>query len=146
MAVFGLFVVTAARLLKGKYTGFIDAQVEDAALMTTTDQIIPVESRYEAQIAELPVAQRRTFEKPLRFDASADLVRPDFVLLDTLRANGFPMEVFGMAVADYLARRAEKEVEYATHFGDAGWWAWNVLEQTHPPRLPALCSDRSAFD
>ncbi|AOX18405.1 DUF1173 family protein [Kozakia baliensis] len=145
VAVFGLFVVTAARLLKGKYTGFIDAQVEDAALMTTTDQIIPVESRYEAQIAELLVAQRRTFEKPLRFDASTDLVRPDFVLLDTPRANGFPMEVFGMASTDYLARRAEKEVYYATHFGDAGWWAWNVLEQTRPPCLPAPCSDRSAF-
>jgi len=87
-------------------------------------------------MADELIQQGRTFEKPLRFDAKTELVRPDFVLLDTLRADGFPMEVYGMATADYLARRAEKEAYYGAHFGDAGWWAWNAAEEPNPPSLP----------
>lgn len=57
-----------------------------------------------------------------------------FVLRDTARLDGFPMEVLGMTTADALARRAEKEVDYAVNFGlpDGG--------RGMPPRSPS-CPD-----
>ncbi|MFY2804317.1 DUF1173 family protein, partial [Achromobacter dolens] len=47
--------------------GTVRAQVVDAALMHVTREWIPVESGYEALIADQLVATKRRFEKPLRF-------------------------------------------------------------------------------
>lgn len=47
---------------------------------------LPVDSGYEALIAEKLVAARRRFEKPLRFDAGDDAVFPDFWLRDLCTA------------------------------------------------------------
>lgn len=78
----------------------------------------------------------------LRFLLTAGPLTPSFltderafVLRDTARLDGFPMEVLGMTTAYSLARRVEKEVDYAANFGLAGWWPWNAAEKLKPPRL-----------
>ncbi len=103
----GLFVVEAE---PGEWKGraIVRATMQDGALMETTADFIPVASDLERQVADHLVAEGRAFTKPLRYDADADLVLPDFVLTDTGVAAGWPMEVFGRDDADYRARRAEK--------------------------------------
>ncbi|WP_339078206.1 DUF1173 family protein (plasmid) [Acetobacter sp. AC2005] len=136
LSVFGLFLVTIDPIKKGKYTNFSTVQVDDAALMTTTDQLIPVESRFEANIADLLVNQKRSFIKPLRFDATRDLVRPDFILTDVREREGCPMEVFGRTDEKYLARKAEKESYYARVFGSDNWWSWDAAHNAPIPPFP----------
>ncbi|GAB31811.1 hypothetical protein BJI49_14125 [Acetobacter pasteurianus] len=136
LSVFGLFLVTIDPIKNGKYKNFSSVQIEDAALMTTTEQLIPVESRYEAKIVELLVQEERTFIKPLRFDAARELVRPDFILTDIGKKEGYPMEVFGRTDEKYLARKAEKESYYARVFGSDNWWSWNAADGDPIPSLP----------
>ena len=136
LAVFGLFLVTIDPIKKGKYRNFSTVKIEDAALMTTTEQLIPVESHYEAKIVELLVQQDRTFIKPLRFDAARELVRADFILTDMGKKEGYPMEVFGLTDEKYLARKAEKERYYARVFGVDGWWSWDAAHNAPIPPFP----------
>lgn len=144
LSVFGLFLVTIDPIKKGKYSNFSTVQIEDAALMTTTEQLIPVESRYEAKIVELLVQQDRTFIKPLRFDAARELVRPDFILTDMGEKEGYPMEVFGLTDEKYLARKAEKEKYYARVFGVDGWWSWDASHNAPIPPLPEVSPTQTA--
>lgn len=144
LSVFGLFLVTIDPIKKGKYSNFSTVQIEDAALMTTTEQLIPVESRYEAKIVELLVQKDRTFIKPLRFDAARDLVRPDFILTDMGKKEGYPMEVFGLTDEKYLARKAEKERYYARVFGVDGWWSWDASHNAPIPPLPEVSLTQAA--
>lgn len=144
LSVFGLFLVTIDPIKKGKYSNFRTVQIEDAALMTTTEQLIPVESRYEAKIVELLVQKDRTFIKPLRFDAARELVRPDFILTDMGKKEGYPMEVFGLTDEKYLARKAEKERYYARVFGVDGWWSWDASHNAPIPPLPEVSLTQTA--
>ncbi len=100
------------------------ANVVDVALMAVTDQWIPVESSYERVIADKLTAEGRAFIKPLRFEASEDVVFPDFILRDTPKEA--PLEVFGRNDEAYEARKAEKIGYYREHFGVDGWWSWNA--------------------
>ncbi|MGV4857796.1 DUF1173 family protein [Acetobacter senegalensis] len=144
LSVFGLFLVTIDPIKNGKYKNFSSVQIEDAALMTTTEQLIPVESRYEAKIVELLVQEERTFIKPLRFDAARELVRPDFILTDIGKKEGYPMEVFGRTDEKYLARKAEKESYYARVFGVDGWWSWDAAHNAPIPPLPEVSLTQTA--
>lgn len=130
--VVGLFIVKATA---GTWKGapVIRGEVEAAALMETTHDFVPVASSLEQQVADRLVAEGRHFSKPLRYDAEADLVFPDFVLLDTGQARGTPMEVFGRADEVYEARRAEKERYYQEQYGSAGWWSWNAAGPSAAP-------------
>ena len=103
------------------------ASVIDIALMSITAEFLPVESSYERTVAELLVMQGRSFMKPLRYNASADLVLPDFILTDTLRE--LPMEVFGRDDARYLQRKEEKSAHYDEQYGKLGWWSWDAASQ-----------------
>lgn len=100
------------------------ASVIDIALMSITAEFLPVESSYERTVAELLVMQGRSFMKPLRYHAGADLVLPDFILTDTLRE--VPMEVFGRDDARYLQRKEEKSAHYDEQYGKSGWWSWDA--------------------
>jgi hypothetical protein len=57
------------------------ASVIDMALMSVTAEFIPVESSYESVVANMLVEQGRSFLKPMRYDAGADQVLPDFILV-----------------------------------------------------------------
>ncbi|MFJ3465710.1 DUF1173 family protein [Achromobacter spanius] len=111
------------------------AQVVDVSLMQITRDWIPVDSGYEALIAEKLVAEKRRFEKPLRFDAGEDAVFPDFWLRD--RPVPLPLEVWGLSTPDYQARKKEKAAHYDETYGAGGWWSWNAAVGDLVPDLPA---------
>ncbi len=113
--------------------GSMQAQVIDLSLMWITKDWIPVDSGFEALLAEKLVAENRRFEKPLRFD-SQDLVFPDFWLKD--RGAPIPMEVWGMATPDYQARKKEKIDHYDEIYGQGNWWSWNGAAGDLIPDLP----------
>jgi hypothetical protein len=100
------------------------ASVIDMALMSITAEFLPVESSYERTVADFLVMQGRSFMKPLCYQASADLVLPDFIFTDTLRE--VPMEVFGRDDARYLQRKEEKSAHYDEQYGKSGWWSWDA--------------------
>lgn len=100
------------------------ANVVDLALMSVTENWIPFDSMFELKVANKLSAEGRAFVKPLRFDADADVVFPDFILRDT--GANTPLEVFGCSDESYLARKAAKDHYYREHFGIDGWWCWNA--------------------
>lgn len=113
-----------------------DWKVVDIALQSlSAGSFIPVESSYENRVAENLVAENRTFEKPLRFEAGKEEVFPDFILLDTERAK-YPMEVFGRTDEAYERREGEKRWYYEEHFGP-DWWCWKVSSIQDIPEFPA---------
>lgn len=118
------------------------SNVVDVALMAVTQEWIPVESSYERVIAEKLVAEGRGFNKPLRFEAGEDAVHPDFILLDAPALT--PLEVFGRADENYLARAAEKTAYYKEHFGVDGWWSWNAAADPAGKFIPAFPPRREA--
>ena len=106
----------------------------DLALMQVTKQFIPVDSSYEAQVADKLVEEGRAFEKPLRYDADKDVVFPDFILKD--QSLDVPLEVFGRADEAYAARKAAKTRHYQTAYGPGGWWYWNAAAGGAMPAFP----------
>lgn len=90
----------------------VAGDVVDAALMAAeASSCIPVASGYELRMARALIDAQRSFRKPLRFDASEDLVFPDFVLID--RPLDIAVEVWGRDDNKYTARKAEKRAYYA---------------------------------
>jgi len=109
--------------------------IQQAALMLASWRYIPVESSHELRIADLLVQQRRTFTKPMRYDADADVVFPDFILSDT-GGDGTPMEVYGVNGSPvYEARKQEKRQHYLQC--GAAFWEWTPASQAEPPPFPA---------
>lgn len=114
--------------------GNVRARVVEISLMQITRDWIPVDSGFEALIAEKLVAEKRRFEKPLRFDAGEDAVFPDFWLRDV--SIPIPLEVWGMSSTDYQARMREKTAHYDEAYGTGTWWAWNAAIGDPVPDLP----------
>lgn len=114
--------------------GNVRARVVDISLMQITRDWIPVDSGFEALIAEKLVAEKRRFEKPLRFDAGEDAVFPDFWLRDV--SMPIPLEVWGMNSTEYQARKREKVAHYDETFGTGRWWSWNAAIGEPVPDLP----------
>jgi hypothetical protein len=128
----GAVAIAQVELKQGR-SGLI-ASVIDLALMTVTPEFIPVESSYERVVANLLVAQGRSFTKPLRYDAGADKVLPDFILMDTRKE--IPLEVFGRDDADYLKRKEAKTALYNEQYGRQGWWSWDAAKNSAPATVP----------
>lgn len=109
--------------------------VQQATLMLTSWRFIPVESQYELQVADQLVAQRRMFIKPLRYDASAEVVFPDFLLADA-GEHPLPMEVYGVSGnRRYEARKRAKRDYYSA--SGKPFWEWTPKRQTSMPPFPA---------
>lgn len=118
---------------KGKDTFFLKPL--QIALMSVDDEWLPADSGYELTMLEYLHKQDRSFIKPLRYDASNNDVFPDFCLLDTSDNELFPIEVFGMDTASYLARKAIKENYYNERYGKLGWASWEAPANPMP-KLP----------
>ncbi len=105
-----------------------------AGLMMTNWRDIPVESIHELRVADQLVEQARSFTKPLRYDASEDVVFPDFLLSDVVD-DAVPMEVYGISGnAEYEERKQEKR----DHYRSSGqiYWEWTPEEAlpAFPPK------------
>ncbi|CAM3003793.1 DUF1173 family protein [Komagataeibacter xylinus] len=142
--VVALLYVTARNIVapNSRWTGWIQAEVRTGALMTVSRSMLPFESSHELAVADALVAAGRAFEKPLRFDAERNLVFPDFILQDTARSAGYPMEVFGRTDEAYTARRAGKENYYNMTFGAGGWWSWDATTASRIPAFPPARKER----
>lgn len=114
---------------KGVYASAIDM-----ALMSVTAEFVPVDSSYERMVAGKLVEQGRSFLKPMRYDAAADQVLPDFILTDTPRE--MPLEVFGRDDTGYLRRKEEKVAYYDRLYGKDGWWSWDASTNSSAASLP----------
>lgn len=113
------------------------ANVMRLALMAVSERWIPVASSFETDIEQLLIDEGRSFWKPLRFDASEEVVFPDFWLLDTGERET-PLEVFGRSDAPYLERKRAKERYYNQVYGQGGWWAWDAAADPLGASRPAL--------
>lgn len=108
--------------------------VETLCFMTTNKNFIPIDSSFEKQIADKLIAEKRRFEKPLRYDFR-EATLPDFVLLDTNQSRWL-LEVYGVTgMQDYNDRKAEKR-EYYRKTGTK-CWEWEPASSP-PPDFPAL--------
>ncbi|MDG3444645.1 DUF1173 family protein [Nitrospirillum amazonense] len=111
-------------------------EVQAGAATIITDQWIPVESGYERLIVNRLVECERSFIKPLRYDATRDVMFPDVILTDG-DPPLIPMEIYGRNDPAYKARQAEKEELYERLFPGGGHWSWDVTEEgTAPPEFP----------
>ena len=109
--------------------------VADAAVVLTSVGYIPVESSYELAMIDALLAAGRRGVKPLRYDARADVVFPDFVLVDDPEAADTVVEVWGITGrADYERRKAEK-IRYYQESGRT-LLQWTVTEPMPELRLP----------
>lgn len=118
------------------------AEIQACGGMIATKDYVPVASSHEWRLAAHLVDQGRSFTKPLRFDADADEVLPDFILLDSEKPY-FPMEVYGMATPEYAERQREKDAYYSTTFGLDGHWSWEPLLSRDIPALPPIARERA---
>lgn len=114
----------------------LSARAHQIVLMLVSDNWIPLDSSYEAIVSRKLDAEHRHYVKPMRYDASASDVFPDFYLLDTRSDKPFPMEVFGMSTPAYLARKELKKAYYNREYGAYGWWHWDATEKTESRDLP----------
>lgn len=134
-----VIVIAQVEIHPGKHRPY--GKAIDIALMPVSDQWIPFDSTYEALIELKLRDEGRAFEKPLRFEAEDDCVFPDFWLLDT--GETCPMEVFGMATPEYLARKQIKVQHYNREYGVDGWWSWNAYHDTKGLQIPQFPARRS---
>lgn len=130
----GQKTVVIAQVELKETSGAPTATVVSMALMGVTNEWIPVESSFEAVVADLLVAQGRSFRKPLSYNAEEEQVLPDFVLTDA--GKEVPMEVFGRSDAAYLERKAEKGRHYNENYGPTGWWKWDAALNPSPATIP----------
>ncbi len=98
-------------------------------LRVCSRHFLPVESQYEAELADALVAADRAFVKPLHRGGEFP---PDFVLLDTRPQTA--LEVMGMETVQY-ARHKQDKLEHLARQGLATW-VWQAASGRHMPALP----------
>lgn len=102
--------------------------------ITTTTNMVPVDSSYETEFEEYLVSLARKFVKPIAInEIDQDGNRPDFILLDTQPRTR--CEVWGMQTEEYLAGKADRIAEYAKRGQRLVSWSANPKEPF--PALPA---------
>lgn len=75
-----VFALTSPAAVTGRGPSVRAHQI---VLMHVSENWIPLDSSYEAVVAEKLDAEHRQYVKPMRYDASISEVFPDFYLLDT---------------------------------------------------------------
>jgi Protein of unknown function (DUF1173) len=105
--------------------------VTDAALMATSKFFIPIDSSYEATLADILVEKKRSFIKPLSV-RTGESTLPDFILTDT--RPEVVLEVFGINTVEYIDRKIVKKEIYKTQ--GIPVWTWEPLMSPIPPVLP----------
>ncbi len=136
----GLFHARIEERAKDK-EGWTRLEADAGAFMAITDSWIPVESSYELTFAQFLVEQQRSFVKPLRYDATSDVLFPDFLLTDC-GPPLTPVEVWGRDDANYEARRLVKIEQYKEVYPDAPLYEWDATKDETPPALPPKRSRR----
>lgn len=101
--------------------------------METTEHFIPVDSQFEAVIAQALVEQGRRFRKPMRYDG-VEAMFSDFILTDGPKE--IPMEIYGFSSPEYNKRKNEKIAAYEKT-GEP-FWHWDLSKDKVPPPFPLI--------
>jgi hypothetical protein len=104
-------------------------QIDTATFMLTTDNWIPIEGVYDADLIQALTEQRRRFVKPLRYDARSAAAFPNVLLLDT-GPKPTPLHVLSASM-DAKDRAAKEKAAKAQ--GETTW-VWSTDKPI--PRLP----------
>lgn len=103
------------------------AEISSMVLMPVVAGHVPYDSSYEKNFILELVSQHRWFKKPLRYEAVRDRqVHPDFMLLDT--QEPVVVEVYGMKTPEYLHRKREKRIIYASEGYPYKYWDWDAAD------------------
>ncbi|MCW5300344.1 DUF1173 family protein [Herbaspirillum lusitanum] len=105
-------------------------EIGKAALILTNWRYIPVDSSYELIVADKLLVEKRSFVKPLRYDAADDVVFPDFKLLDA-GPNPVPMEIYGVKNNPKYDERKRAKVAHYKQSGEP-FWDWTPPEPMRP--------------
>ena len=97
-------------------------QVDTLSMMLTTARYVPIEGVHELALVERLCDERRSFLKPLRYDASSAAMFPNVLLLDALDAHGKPSALHVVSSFADPKERAVKE-QVLNALGE-GAWAW----------------------
>ncbi len=104
-------------------------QVDTVSMMLTTDQWIPLDGLYELPLIEALQRERRSFMKPLKYDARSAAAFPNVLLLD---CDGGPVPLH---VVSAVADAKEKALKARALAIDPPHWIWNT--DTEVPSFPA---------
>jgi hypothetical protein len=102
-------------------------QLDTASFMLTTRQWIPIEGVHELEMISLLVEQKRSFVKPLRYDAKSASVFPNALLLDT-GSTATPLHV----ISGFMHPRESALKLLALKTDGDPPWVWQTGE-TMPP-------------
>lgn len=100
--------------------------IEAITLMLTTEQWIPVESGAEKSLVDRLVAEKRQFEKGLRYNLAVDKIIASAVLVDTAS----PVALY-VASADKSAG-FERDLDRLKHDSKLASWTWDPAAGTMP--------------
>jgi hypothetical protein len=116
-------------------------QIESLTLMMTSAQWIPLDHAYEKDLVNELVRERRTFIKPLRYEAKHPGAFPNFQLLD---AGERPVALDILSAFLTPRERAAKASAIAAR--NPKGWAWDTAQGVVIPDLPPKAVPRSARD
>lgn len=137
----GIFLVTNGHKtdVNGKLIKCLIAS--KASIMITTEHYIPVESKYELQMADNIAQAGRAYLKPLKLKGESFL--PDFLIIDEKPA--IFVEVFGIdGNAEYDQRKKEKVAEYQRKGHKL--ITWNAASEPMPNIPSKPSKDQSGND
>lgn len=130
-----VIMMTVDRTHRGHYV------VANLATMRVTAEYIPFDSNPERQVIAHLSQKQRLFSRQLRYDADAEAVFPDFLLLD-VGFKPLPLYVFGISEGDQrdaIVRRCIRHYQQ-TH---EPHWFWDLQGNARqPPSLPERVEPR----
>jgi hypothetical protein len=107
-------------------------QIDTLSMMLTTDRWIPIEGPHELPLIDRLCEERRSFLKPLRYDARSAAPFPNVLLLDAIDEYGKPIPLHVLSVFAEPKERAAKE--RAIRALGKNTWVWHTGKDI--PDLP----------
>lgn len=107
-------------------------QIDTLSMMLTTDRWIPIDGVHELPLVERLCDERRSFLKPLRYDARNAAAFPNVLLLDAIDERGRPVPLHVLSAFAGSNERAAK-LGAIRALGDSAWM-WHTERDI--PALP----------
>lgn len=116
------------------------AAIDKVIWIITDGDCIPLDSSHEARMCFELKQLRRSFDKPLRYDADNAHYHPDFLLTDIEGNSFYPIEVWGMVGDPYYDQhRIAKTAFYNKELGNMpnGWFSWDASTALDLSQIPS---------
>ena len=133
-----VFALTSPAAVTGRGPSVRAHQI---VLMHVSENWIPLDSSYEAVVAEKLDAEHRQYVKPMRYDASISEVFPDFYLLDTKAISRSRWKYLVWPLLLIWPESNSKDY-YNREYGPYGWWHWDATTASETMVLPHFPESR----